>query len=86
MSDNRRMGLSDEELELLADKLAKRLEPTGQCKLTEEQQRAVIDLITAKRKAVRVTLWLIGAIIVWIIKDIYVYIVNHLSFNPGVNP
>lgn len=80
MSDNRRTGLTEEELESLADKLMLKMEPSGQCKLTEEQQRAVVDLIAMKKKTVHVTLWIVGALIAWILKDVYLYIVGHIAW------
>lgn len=77
MTEQRRTGFTDEELETLAGKLALKLEPAGQCKLTEEQQRAVVDLITTKKRVVKWTLYFIGALVLWVVKDVYVYITNH---------
>lgn len=81
--ENRRTGFSDEELNLLAEKIAEKVNPSGQCRLTEEQQKAVVELITAKKKVVRVTLWLIGALVLWVAKDVYLYIMTHITLGWG---
>lgn len=83
MTEYRRTGLTDEELETLAEKLALKLAPSGQCKLTEEQQRAVVELITTKKKVVRWTLYLIGAMLLWVVKDVYLSIISHLNWTWG---
>lgn len=80
MVENRRHGFTDEELSIIADKLAAQLTPPESCLLTLEQQRAVIDLITTKKKVVRWTLYLVGAMVLWVVKDIYLYIINHLGW------
>lgn len=50
------------------------------CTLTEEEQEAVRGLIRTKRKAVKASLFLFGALILWILKDAYLWIVSHLAF------
>lgn len=70
-------GLTEVEIEMLAKKLAFLIPQTG-CKLTPEQQDAVIDMIIAKKKVVRWTLYIIGAMVFWILKDIYLYITKHI--------
>ena len=80
MTDNRRGGLTEDELDLLADKIASRMTPAEGCKLTSEQQAAVIDLITTKKKVVRWTLYVVGAMILWILKDLYLYAVQHITW------
>lgn len=80
MTESRRGGMTDDELEILADKLTFKLAPSGQCKLTEEQQRAVVDLITTKKQVVRWTLYIVGAMILWVAKDIYLYIAGHIAW------
>lgn len=80
MNYNRRAGLTEDELDLLADKLVIKLAPSGQCKLTEEQQRAVVELITTKKQVVRWTLYIVGAMILWVAKDVYLYIATHIAW------
>lgn len=67
---------ADELAELIADKLTQ----AHGCRLTSSEQEAVKDLIQTKRNAVRAFLWVCGALVLWIIKDIYIYIVNHMTF------
>lgn len=50
------------------------------CNLTEEEQVAVRDLISTKKKAVKASLFLFGALLLWILKDAYVWITDHLVF------
>ena len=83
MEDNRRAGLTESELEVLAEKLIFKLAPSGQCKLTEEQQKAVIDIITQKKTAVRWTLYIVAAMILWVVKDLYLYIAGHIGWMGG---
>ncbi|MBI5491987.1 MAG: hypothetical protein HY893_03545 [Deltaproteobacteria bacterium] len=61
---------------LIADEIR---EQQGECQLTPSEQQAVKDLLKTKRSAVRAFLWVCGAIFLWIIKDAYVYIINHLA-------
>ena len=81
--DNRRGGLTEEELKKIAVILAAELQANTECRLTEEQQRAVVDLITQKKRVVRVTLWFIGAVFLWAMKDVYLWFAEHISFGWG---
>lgn len=83
MSENRRGGLSEAEITKLAELISVNLQANAGCRLTEEQQTAVIELITQKKKVVKITLWFIGALILWVAKDIYLYITNHIVFGWG---
>ena len=81
MTERRSGGLTEEEIEQLADKLFARMpQPSAECKLTPEQQAAVVELLTAKKKVVRWTLYLIGALVLWVVKDIYYYIIKHVTW------
>ena len=80
MGDNRRTGLNDTELEAIADGIARRINPNGGCKLTHEQQDAVVGLLMAKKRVVKWTLYLVGAMILWVLKDVYFYIANHITW------
>lgn len=82
--DSRRGGMTGEEIRQLAVELVSLLpQVEGGCRLTDEQQRAVVDLITTKKRVVRWTLYLVGAMILWVLKDVYLYIVNHIVFGWG---
>ena len=83
VENHRRVGFTDEEIDKIADRLHARLEPGMGCLLTVDQQRAVLDLLGQKRKVVKVTLWLMGAFVLWVLKDIYFYIASHISFGWG---
>ncbi|MBI5902741.1 MAG: hypothetical protein HZB84_04560 [Deltaproteobacteria bacterium] len=73
--------MCEEELEQLAEKIADKIEEKcGACHLTPEEQEHVRDLIRTKKKAVKATLWVIGALVLWILKDAYLYIIEHLTF------
>lgn len=73
------MGEKDIEImaELIALKLAERQTP---CSFSVSEQEAIKDLIRTKNHAVKAFLWVCGALVLWIIKDIYVYIIGHLTF------
>lgn len=62
--------------ELIAEKLAARL---GACAFSPAEQEAVKDLLRTKRNAVRTFLWICGAVMLWILKDAYVYLASHLA-------
>lgn len=78
--ERRAAGLTDEELEILADRITAKMPRSEGCRLTEEQQQAVVELITAKRKVVKWSLWLIGLMVVWVLKDVYHFIITHLGW------
>ena len=74
---------------LIADILEKRLpqrecpacsSESAECALTPEEQTAVKEILRTKKNAVRVFLYVLGAIALWILKDIYFYISGHLAF------
>lgn len=83
MGDVRRTGLTDEELEKLAERLIDKIESRNTCGLTHEQQTAVIDLLSQKKTVVNATLYLVGALILWVLKDVYFYIVTHITWGRG---
>lgn len=66
--------------EEFAEIVAKKFEERHACRLSPADQQAVKDLIQTKRSAVRAFVWICGAFVLWIMKDIYVYIINHLTF------
>ena len=62
--------------ELVAERLASRF---GACAFSPAEQGAVKDLLRTKRNAVRTFLWICGAVMLWVLKDVYVYLVSHLT-------
>lgn len=62
--------------ELVAEKLAARL---GACAFSPAEQEAVKDLLRTKKNAVRTFLWICGAVMLWVLKDVYVYLASHLA-------
>ncbi|HBG46388.1 MAG TPA: hypothetical protein DDW94_05290 [Deltaproteobacteria bacterium] len=68
---------AEELAELVAQKLSARF---GACGFTPAEQEAVKDLLRTKRNAVRAFLWICGAVMLWVLKDVYVYIAGHLTF------
>lgn len=74
---------------LIADILDERLSRKGcpsclegerDCALSPEEQSAVKEILRTKKNAVRVFLYVLGAIALWVLKDIYFYISEHLTF------
>ncbi len=73
--------MEERELDRLAEIIVKKFTDQRRfCPLDNEEQQAVKDLIRTKRNAVRVFLWLCGAFVIWVLKDVYNYIMGHLSF------
>lgn len=73
--------MSDNEIEKLADRIAEQLAVKhGSCDLSEGEQRAVKDLIKTKRHTVKALLWIVGAVVLWALKDIYLWFTSHLVF------
>lgn len=67
---------ADEMAELIAEKLSLNF---GACGFTPAEQEAVKDLLRTKKNAVRAFLWICGAVMLWIIKDIYIYLAGHIT-------
>jgi len=80
--------MSDNEIEELAGKIAKALseqavsksKDDGFCRLDAAEQEAVRDLIRTKRHAVRAALFVFAALVLWILKDVYMWLAGHLAF------
>lgn len=68
---------AEEIAELVYQKLSSRI---SACSFTPAEQEAVKDLLRTKRNAVRAFLWICGAVMLWVLKDIYVYFAGHLTF------
>lgn len=72
--------MSREELEILAGLIAGKLERDSRCSLTPSEQQAVKDLLNTKKRAVKLFLYICGALALWIIKDTYIFLTGHLTF------
>lgn len=73
--------MSDQDIDRIADMLADRLESRcSVCTLSYEEQEEIRGLLKTKKSSVRVLLWLMGALAVWILKDVYIWVASHLAF------
>jgi len=68
----------EEVAEIVADKLSDGRVPC--CTLTDEEQAAIRDILKTKRSAVRLIFYVFSALALYALKDVYIYIVRHLSF------
>ena len=81
MSDSRRTGLTEEELETLANKLIEKITVNKACGIfTAAEHQEIRSILATKKRAVKVTLWVAGLITLWVIKDVYFWITSHLSW------
>ena len=72
--------MTDEELERLSGLVAEKVKKDSCCPLTMEETIAVKELLRTKKNAVRLFLYIFGALTLWAIKDIYIYIASSISF------
>ncbi|MBI5562766.1 MAG: hypothetical protein HY894_07960 [Deltaproteobacteria bacterium] len=73
--------MGEAEIKELAKAIAEELrghQPT--CHLAPAEQEAVRDLLKTKKKAVKAALFVFGAVVLWILKDAYLWVVSHLAF------
>ncbi len=77
MERRRQGGLTDEELDRLAERLTRK---DNSCRLTAEQQLAVVDIINMKKKGVKLILYAVGLLLLWILKDVYQFIQAHIDW------
>lgn len=71
--------LSDEDIRRVVSAISEEFKGMNSCRLSPEDQQAVVDLLKTKRNAVRASLWLFGALLLWILKDAYFFVINHLT-------
>ncbi len=75
------MPITEKELDSLAEKVACKVKgEKTTCDLSIEERQAVRELIATKKNAVRAVFWLFGAFVLWVLKDLYIYIVGHMNF------
>ena len=72
--------MSDTEIEELAEKIAEKLSYKQTCNMTIEEQAAIRDLLQTKKNAAKLFLLFIGALGVWMLKDIYMFIVKSIRW------
>lgn len=63
--------------DVIAEKVSARFRSCG---FTPSEQEAIKDLLRTKRNAVRAFLWICGAVMLWVLKDVYAYFAGHLTF------
>ncbi|MEK6531249.1 MAG: hypothetical protein AABZ23_02005 [Deltaproteobacteria bacterium] len=73
--------MGENEIKELAKAIAEELKAYNGCQLSDDEQRAVRDLIKTKKNAVRAALWLFGAVVLWVLKDVYLWIITHTTFD-----
>ncbi|MFQ5466346.1 MAG: hypothetical protein ACE5EI_10495 [Thermodesulfobacteriota bacterium] len=73
--------MSEQDIDRIAEQLADKLESRcGVCTLSTEEQEEIKSILRTKKGSVKVFLWLIGALVVWILKDVYLWTIGHLTF------
>ena len=73
--------MGEPEIESLAELLAEKLESRcGVCSITPEEQEELKSLLKTKKSSVKAFLWLVGALVVWILKDVYDWASHHFAF------
>jgi hypothetical protein len=77
--DSRR-GLTDVELEILADKLAVKITQSTICCITTVEQKELQDFLKTKKQTIKYTLYLMGAMLIWVLKDVYIYVKNSITW------
>lgn len=81
MENERRSGLSESEMERLAERIVEKMSNSTECRLTSDQQEAIINFLALKEKTAKATLWFMGALVLWVLKDVYGYIAGHSVFS-----
>lgn len=71
MSDGRRTGLTEEELDTLANKLLEKISKHNVCCITSAEQTELKTILTTKKWAVRATLTVTAIIVGLAVKDAY---------------
>lgn len=83
MADDRRR-MTIEEKEELAKIIAEAIslkQPTAECHaFTGEEREAIRDIVKVKKRAIQTTLWVVGAIFIWVAKEIGTFIYSHITF------
>ena len=77
-AENRRRAFTDEELTIVAERMAEAVNKHNECRLTPEQQDSIISLLNTRRNAIRVTLWLSAAIGLLAVKGAYDFISTNI--------
>ena len=69
--DRRTGGMTDTEMELVSEKIARHLATHNICSFTPEEQASLKSLLKTKKWAAVTFLAGIGTIILWMLKDAY---------------
>ena len=81
MSDSRRTGLTEEELETLAKKFIEKITVNKACGIfTAAEHQEIRNILATKKRAITLTLSVAGLIILWAFKGAITWIISHLSW------
>ena len=69
-----------ENLKELAKLIAEELKQHQDCQLTPEEQASIRSLLNTKKNAVKTFIWIVGALMLWMLKDVYNFIIKHLGW------
>lgn len=74
--------MTEAELKTLAKLVAEEMKVVHHacCHLTEEEQLTIKDVLRTRKRAVMVFFYVVGALSIWILKDIYNYIMGHFKW------
>lgn len=78
--------LGEDQMEDLAERVAAKMvakrEPREpEVKLTNEEKQAVKHMFGTGKWAVRIVLWMFAATTLWVLKDAYLYIKDHINLS-----
>lgn len=78
--------LGEKQMEDLAERVAakmvaKRNPREPEVKLTNEEKQAVKHMFGTGKWAVRIVLWMFAATVLWILKDVYLYLKAHINLS-----
>lgn len=73
--------MNEQEIKELAKAIAEELKAHQDCQLSPEEQVAIRSLLNTKKSAIRVFLYIVGALVLWMLKDIYLFIMKHIGWN-----
>jgi hypothetical protein len=71
--------MSNKDIEELAEIITAKLAARQTCNMTEEEQAAIRDLLQTKKSVVKGFLLIIGALTLWMLKDVYLFITKHIG-------
>ena len=80
-TEHRRTGLTDDELDIIANKLSEKMIGVKPCVVfTPAEHQEIRNILSTKKRAVTLTLSVAGLIILWAFKGAIAWIISHLSW------